>query len=1176
MTQLESISFPLRGERLIEASAGTGKTYTITNLYLRLLLGQVDGQEPLTTDEILVVTFTIAATEELRNRIRQRIVSARHAFQSNSASSDDQFLQTLLASYQDRQRGIKLLGSAIQMMDEAAIFTIHGFCNRMLKQNAFETGTLFNMEMNMEGDDEVIVAARDCWRFLLSAVSEPAYVDHLLGLWPTPDKLIYDLGGYISQQDLAILPSQQITDPGQSYEMVRAKLTQLKKAWLQAVPDIYANILASGINKRSYPSRRVRNWIDTVTRFANDEHALGKPDGFEKFCSSFMATKSQDGPVPDLPIFEVCDQFRYSWPSIDPILKVYALQQIRQRLQQQRSVGNSCSPDDLLTRLATALRGPMHNSIADRIRSSYPVAMVDEFQDTDSIQYEIFSRIYKEQEHLGLIMIGDPKQAIYKFRGADIYTYINARRSVAATQDRILSLDINWRSSDAMIAAVNTLFSRERAFLNDVDIPFQAVRPAPDADENHLSVAEGQPPALTFWHLNSAAKGKPKNEVREELMAVAAEETASLLNLANRGKALIHGKAITAGQIAFLVRDREDARVAKACLAKRGIGSALVRTDSVFQSDTARELLLILQAAANPANEGAIRAALSCRMMQSTAAAIVQLDLDLDAHQALLQEFSAYHRLWRDHDLLRMLNQWMNQRNIADKLLQLTDGERMLTDLRHLGELLQKRCNLAPGMHRLIHWFAHAIDDDSTTAQDEHQQRLESDRNLVQIITMHGAKGLEYDIVMVPLAAARQENSLLFHRLDGETFQAVVDFDASPQASQTIREEQLAEDLRILYVAVTRARYKCYLGVANILKHMPTLPFHDTALAYLLGLEGGPQNDETIRSALMKVAHSAATADAIEIVAIDAAAKVTPLQRSSTPVTLRDPGLAHMTFARWRLTSYSALTKDLITPYQPPGAGDSDSVPEATQTDHPAANRFSFPRGAKVGVMLHNLFEEMDFTSGEEEIRGSLSRHLQRFGFETSLQTSLQEWTTDILNTPFSSDGELALSSIAADSKVAELEFHFPITREIDAYGLNALLERYDYIDDASLLSFQAVEGMMTGLIDLVFEYEGRFYLADYKSNHLGNSQQDYAPDKLLGAIQSHRYHLQYLIYSVALHRYLQQRVSGYDYDVHFGGAYYLFLRGMAGREHPGEGVYFDRPVKPLLQQLDVLFGKQA
>ena len=201
MTQLESISFPLRGERLIEASAGTGKTYTITNLYLRLLLGQVDGQEPLTTDEILVVTFTIAATEELRNRIRQRIVSARHAFQSNSASSDDQFLQTLLASYQDRQRGIKLLGSAIQMMDEAAIFTIHGFCNRMLKQNAFETGTLFNMEMNMEGDDEVIVAARDCWRFLLSAVSEPAYVDHLLGLWPTPDKLIYDLGGYISQQD---------------------------------------------------------------------------------------------------------------------------------------------------------------------------------------------------------------------------------------------------------------------------------------------------------------------------------------------------------------------------------------------------------------------------------------------------------------------------------------------------------------------------------------------------------------------------------------------------------------------------------------------------------------------------------------------------------------------------------------------------------------------------------------------------------------------------------------------------------------------------------------------------------------------------------------------------------------------------------------------------------------
>jgi exodeoxyribonuclease V beta subunit len=1169
MTQLEPISFPLRGERLIEASAGTGKTYTISNLYLRLLLGHVDGQEPLSTDRILVVTFTIAATEELRNRIRQRIVSARLAFQSDEAPADDQFLQTLLASYSDRQRGVKLLSSAIQMMDEAAIFTIHGFCNRMLTQNALETGTLFNMEMNIEGDDEVNLAARDCWRFLLNG--EPAYVEHVLGLWSTPDKLIRELAGYISQPDLTILPSQQITDPQEPFDLVRARLSQLKRSWLQAAPDIEVNIRESGLNRRSYTSRNVTNWIDSVTRFANDAYAMNQPDGFERFCTSYMATKSTDGSVPDLPIFALCDQFLHEWPTVDPILKVYALRQIRQRLQQQKSTGNSCSPDDLLTRLAAALRGPMQSSIADRIRSSYPVAMVDEFQDTDSIQYEIFSRIYKEQEQLGLIMIGDPKQAIYKFRGADIYTYINARRSVARTQDRILTLDINWRSSGAMIAAVNALFSRERAFLNDVDIPFQAVGPAPGADEQKLSVADGQPAALTFWHLKRTAGGVSKTDAREELMAVAAEETAHLLNLANRDKALIDGKAISAGQIAFLVRDRDDARAAKACLAERGIGSALVRTDNVFQTATARELLLILQAVANPTNEGSIRAALSSRLMQSSAAAIVELDLNLDAHQAVLQEFSSYHRLWRDHDLLHMLNQWMSQRGIADRLLPLDDGERMLTDLRHLGELLQQRSSLAPGMHRLIHWFAHALDEQSNTAQDEHQQRLESDRDLVQIVTMHGAKGLEFDIVMVPLAAAREDYSRLYHRLDGESYQAVVDFQASAESSQTIREERLAEDLRILYVAVTRARYRCYLGVANIRKQGQTLPFHDTALAHLLELDGDPQSDESIRSALASITEAAG--GAIETVTIETAANVTALQRSTTPATLQDPGMQNMTFARWRLTSYSALTRGLATPYQPPGAGDSDIDPGSAQSDLPGADRFSFPRGAKAGVMLHNLFEEMDFTSTDEEIRESVPRHLQRFGFEPSLQTSLQEWTADILNTPFGSDGKLTLASISPERKITELEFHFPITREIDPYGLNALLKQYDYIDDTSLLSFQAVEGMMTGLIDLVFEHDGRFFLADYKSNHLGNNQQDYAADKLLGAIRSHRYHLQYLIYSVALNRYLQLRVADYDYDNHFGGAYYLFLRGMAGSEHPGAGVYFDKPVKPLLQQLDQMFG---
>jgi len=477
-------------------------------------------------------------------------------------------------------------------------------------------------------------------------------------------------------------------------------------------------------------------------------------------------------------------------------------------------------------------------------------------------------------------------------------------------------------------------------------------------------------------------------------------------------------------------------------------------------------------------------------------------------------------------------------------------------------------------MHRLIHWFTRAIEEQSNTAENEHQQRLESDRDLVQIVTMHGAKGLEYDIVMIPLAVtARQESSRLFHIRDGEAYQPVLDFEASAQASRSIRTEQLAEDLRLLYVSVTRARYKCYIGLANIKKYRSTLPFQDSGLAYLLELESDLQSDDTIRSALERVAEIPSNKHAIEIVAVDADIKETIVKRNSTFVSLRDPGFPVIPSTYWRITSYSALTRGLVTPYQPPGAGDSDSTSESIQSMQSGVDRFSFPKGAKTGIMLHSLLEEMDFTSSREKISESLDKHLQRDGLESSLQTSLQEWTTDILNTPFRKDSELRLAAITPNRKIAELEFHFPIIKEISAHSINTLLKQYGYLDDSAQLSFIDVEGMMTGLIDLVFEHEGCFYLVDYKSNHLGNSQQDYSHAKLLDAIRTHRYHLQYLIYCLALDRYLQQRIRDYNYDVHFGGVYYLFLRGMAGSEYPGTGIHFDKPLKSLLDQLDQMFG---
>ena len=482
---LNPLRFPLYGERLIEASAGTGKTYTIAGLYLRLLLGhgpviEQAGEEggdagqpcaherPLSVTEILVVTFTEAATAELRGRIRARIHEARLAFMRGH--STDTLLAQLLAEVEDHDLAACRLLAAERQMDEAAVFTIHGFCQRMLRQNAFESGALFETEFLTDDSRLRLQAVSDYWRAEFYPVDQPL-ARAVRRLWPSPAALLREMGSWLDNDELEIRPVAGDETLAARHSVAMARIGAVKAGWLAQTDEIRRQ--TEGQISR-YTGKNYEGWLAKIGDWAQDETSgYVLPKELERFGQQALEENlKKGGAVPTLPLFGEIDALLASRPGIRDLVLQRAARVVRSRMQESKRQAHQLSFDDLLRDLDGALGSGLGERLCERIRATYRVAMIDEFQDTDPQQYRIFHRLYGGHQDTALLMIGDPKQAIYGFRGADIFTYIQARRNVSAHY----TLGRNWRSSRALVAAVNGLFERAKdPFIYEADIPFLPV-----------------------------------------------------------------------------------------------------------------------------------------------------------------------------------------------------------------------------------------------------------------------------------------------------------------------------------------------------------------------------------------------------------------------------------------------------------------------------------------------------------------------------------------------------------------------------------------------------------------------------------------------------------------------------------------------------------------------------
>jgi len=1219
---LDPLALPLHGRQVIEASAGTGKTWTLSALYLRLVLGLRDPIQPqaalgapLLPPQILVMTFTEAATAELRERIRQRLGEAAQAFGPQGPGADV-FLAQLRARIEPRWHAscVQRLENAAQWMDEAAIHTIHGWSLRMLREHAFDSQSLFEQTRLEDVSALQRQTVQDHWRrwfYPLApaaaqwvhsqvAASPQALLEQLLPLWRHMERNTQSLAQGLAWA--AHTPPIICAERAAWAQQLATQGEAARVAWDDAAIAALQQAAAQGqLDLRSYSAAHLPRWLAQMQAWR--QGADIDPQVLVRFGRNTLAAKKWVD-VPPASVFTQIDQYlacAEQGPLFVEQMRQHAASACWQAMQASKTQSGQFDFSDLLQRLHAALQ-QADGRMAQAVRDQYPVALVDEFQDTDPWQCGSLERVYAAQAGVCWVMIGDPKQAIYSFRGADLTTYLQARAKAQHENPHAVHvLTHNHRSTPALVNAVNHVFGQHPKPFVTLDFP--AVLPA-RPNTPHMPGDPHQASGLSVWVVHDSAANKDtlgKGRFEDLMAQAAAEHIAQSLQ----------SQRIQAGQMAVLVRGHHHHRLMRQALQQRGVASVyLSERDSVYHSEEAMDLWHWLHALSAPRNTARLRAALATRLWGLPAHTLPDSLADggaLDDWQTLAH---GWHQTWVRAGVWPMLQQWMHAdtrmgSSLAQRLLASPDGERRINHLLHLGELLQHAGTRLSGCMALVRFLGEQIQSRSPPLDSAHM-RLESDAQRVQIITYHKSKGLEYPWVWVPFLSS---------------FGKPADSTQRPapalEAETTPGEDEVGsdEDMRLIYVALTRAREAAWVGMGpvtgelreasakvGLLRSAPCellLRTHKKDLVERLQSAWGHCPDIHI------TALDASTIEAQKSVYLSPSLQL-DFSRLATPRPL-NPN-------RWWTASFSAMTRQLDaelaiqasdevhpdTPDLSPAPDAGPALPHmAGHTDNdpglgPAGGRQAtphapwhvFPAGARSGLLLHDLLQwqcEHGWPLAQDDATEAALAHGAWPGLVarkamaldlTEAQTALiHPWLHALLRTPLPTPvldaPPLILGQLQPTQAWAEMPFTLAVS-SASTQAIDALISAHVLPGLARRALWpQRLNGMLTGVMDLVFEHHGRYGVLDYKSNRLDHYQ---SPD-LNAAVLDHRYDVQYVLYTLALHRLLQVRLPNYDYDQHMGGAVYVFLRGI---DQSGAGVHLHRPARALIEALDALLKKEV
>ena len=1144
---LDSVTVPLSGINLVEAAAGTGKTYNIQNLVARLIL-----ENKLNIDEIVVLSFTNEAAAELGKRIH-KILDDILALLENIPVSDPK--QALAILKHDREinpdtpddQRIRRIRNALRDFDLANISTINGFCQKLQIQFAFESNLTFDSRLETAPQGMVVELLEDWMR-------NKFYGDSL------EDELIAAL---VSQQNIAelerhVLDFNLVIPEYPKIDLI-AELDELIK--LYETYDDIANLNETMFSKRSKFIKHHKSFETALNR--QDYVTILELAEFfapEPLLSSALKASKEDVQkvISEALFFQHCQRIGELRITAEAALKADAIKYARNRFAELARRDNFMTFSDQIRVVDEALQNS--TGLKAKLQEKFKAGIIDEFQDTDAMQYRIFKNMFYRPENC-VFLVGDPRQAIYRFRGGDINAYLRTKQEISEIGN-IYHLDTNHRSSVKMVSAVNDIFAnRDKPFGNiDIDFPELAARPAEEAPE--LRCGDQSATHALIRHCSSQGNN-------DFLLLACAQRIGKLISKECLEK-LPDGSPIRPGNIVVLLRGHDECRQMQAILEFYNIPAVCLKNGNVYSDIEAYALYQVMLAALDPGDHRKVSTALASLLCNIP---LAELDTSVTANESKfashMEKFHKINQLWYQQGFAVMFEYFLNAFSVRENLAARPDGERRLTNLYQLGELLNAKVE-SQRMPPLVitEKFGDLIaqSKDQLSQDEENEELMSSGDSTVRIMTIHTSKGLQFPIIMLP-GLQRLSNSA--GKLDGVFYNGKsreLNLDGNLLHQEIEAREIQEEKLRLIYVAITRAKYRCEIfesdQLSNSVWNNLILPVK--AKLYTQPLEFSPEYK---------------CIPGMEFELVDSIPKIPDIH------------------PQWQLTSYSALTKNVsgqtstsndnspVDHDEFSGSRTEDSDADKDKDKTNTFSPFTLPGGAGFGNTLHEIFERIDFNGDKSIFERAAVTLLKRSGNqELCKQSGYAEaagnWLYGIFHTPLTDfDGEkFTLSEIPESDRLTEMEFYCSMQgfdlKELKSQLLEYIQNEFGMADLQDDWENCFDGGILNGFIDLIFRRNGRYYIVDWKSNSLKGKPENFLPEKLPAAMHHSFYFLQYMFYLVALVRHLRHFNNGVfgekEYDNMVGNVYYLFLRGISP-SYDQRGIFQSRPSWQIIHKLEEL-----
>ncbi|CAL4323056.1 RecBCD enzyme subunit RecB [Buchnera aphidicola (Chaitophorus sp. 3695)] len=1144
---------PFKGIKIIEASAGTGKTFTIILLYLRLLLG-INNKKKYLVKEILIITYTKNAKIEIQNRLEKNIY---HCYiDCLSKKTKNLHFKQLFQKIKDYKNASILLKKAYIEIHNASIYTIHGFCKYILNIKNFNHDYSCTKKKYQE---EILYkkSVYTFWRkFFYPLDTEISNI--IFKYWKNPDNLLLEIVQFLSIKSKIYFKNKKKVKNiyEKHYDNIK-KIKNFKKKWTNINILLNENFLKKKFNKRIYNQKNISRWIKKITKWTlKKTKNYSIPNELKYFVKEKIELNCYKFHKTDFLFLKIIKKFLKIKFSLKENIIFYAIKKIPKILKKIKK--KKFCFDNLITSMLLFLKNK--KNLAQFIEKKFPIAFIDEFQDTDNQQYNIFKKIYRNKKKSSLILIGDPKQSIYNFRGADIFFYLKNTFKIS----NLYTLKINWRSSKKLIDSINLLFKRHKNSFIFKEIQYKSILSSQNSSKKKFIIDNKEQPAITFWlHKN---KNKKIDDYNNWISKKCAENISYLISKIKNKKAILetenNKKKLKIKDICILVKNFKEFEILKLQFKKKNINTYYTSNKkSIFKKSIIKEIFYILQSILNYSNEYYFNRAITTSIISKNFYTLIQLKKKYLKLSKLKNKFIQFLNIWKKKGILNLIKNIIYQSPIYEKYFFNGQKKNCISNLIHLGEILEKKSILKKNLFFLLTWLKKKIYQDNQYNENYSQRLTYNNKNCINITTIYKSKGLQYPIIWIPfISNFLSFQKLIFH--DRKKFHILTNIKKKEKQIKLEKEEKLSEEIRLLYVAITRAIFHCSIGVSpfiNMKKIHNQTKFHNSGLGYILQ-KGKKMNIKEFKNEIKKINLN----KNIHITSKNLIPDY--IKKNKNKKNIIEKNYLQRIFKIEENTSYTKICKKKIEIKNIKKKNKKNNCQNKTNK----LTKNYFPKGKKYGIFLHKILEHINFKKKNHYL---ILKFLKNIKLKKNWFSIIEKWINLILLKPLNKI-KINLYSLNKKDYIKEFKFSLPLKKNINIHLIDKILNiKNKNINKNFKENFNTKHKILTGSIDLIFTFNKKFYVIDYKSNFLGKNSKFYNKKYLKKEIITNKYYIQYYLYSIALHRFLKLKLKNYKFKKNFGGFYYIFLRGINQKNK--NGIFFCKPKYYLIKKLNNYFFKK-